>query len=55
MTEQKDYHKMLIPIRSAIHSELVIKAAEQRRSTTNLIQKVLEDWVKNQKGGKDND
>ena len=43
--------KISLPIRSAIHAEMVIMAKEDRRSLINLINLVLEKWVQEAKGG----
>ena len=43
--KEEQVRKTLV-IRSAIHSELVIRAREERRSTTNLINLILEQWLR---------
>ena len=46
--------KISLPIRSAIHAEMVVRAKEDRRSLINLINLVLEKWVQESKGGENN-
>lgn len=47
--------KISLPIRTAIHAEMVVRAREDRRSLINLINLVLEKWVREAKAkGGDN-
>ena len=45
MNEKEEVIRLTIPIRSVIHAEMVIAARKDRRSLTNLINLVLEQWV----------
>ena len=46
---KEDTVKISLPIRSAIHAEMTIRAKEDRRSLINLINLVMEQYLQNLK------
>ena len=49
--EREPVVRITVPIRAAIHAELKVRARKDRRSTSNLINLILERWVQEAKGG----
>ena len=47
--EKQEVVRITVPIRAAIHAELKIRARKDRRSTSNLINLILEKWVQEMK------
>lgn len=54
ISKVEGFERVNFPIRRGIYSELKLLARKDRRSTSNLINKILEDWIEGLKGGTNN-
>ena len=54
-TVKRPYSPVTLRLDRAIHADLKVLARKDRRSTQNLINLILEGWVKEMKGGKENE